>query len=120
MKEGGIPTVMTEEVLQKLEEAFTNDATDEQACFLANISTATLYNYQTATPGFLERKTQLKEMVKYRAKKAVAENIEEIETAKWYLERKAKGEGFSQRTELTGADGKDLPTPIYGSASTKD
>lgn len=33
------------------------------------------------------------------------------ETSKWYLERRMKNE-FSTRQENTGADGKDLPTPI--------
>lgn len=35
------------------------------------------------------------------------------ETSKWWLERKMK-EDFSLRMENTGADGKDLPTPILG------
>lgn len=108
MKKVGKPTVMTESTLQILEDAFICDASDEQACFLANISPATLYNYQVAHPEYIERKKQLKEMVKFRAKKTVAENIKDVETAKWYLERKAKSEGFSQRTEVTGAEGKDL------------
>lgn len=111
MSEGGRPTVMTEEVLRILEEAFSNDATDEQACFLANIATSTLYKYQVENPEFIERKTNLKEMVKYRAKKTVARDIEKIEVAEWYLDRKAKNEGFSSRTELTGPDGKDLISP---------
>lgn len=34
------------------------------------------------------------------------------ETSKWWAERKMKDEGFSTRTEQTGADGKDLPSPI--------
>ena len=33
------------------------------------------------------------------------------EMSKWYAERRMKQE-FSTRTESTGADGKDLPTPI--------
>lgn len=120
--EAGRPTVMTEEALQILEDAFCNDATDEQACFLAKICPSSLYNYQVEHPVFLERKTQLKEMIKFRAKKNMKEAIEggSLEESKWYLERKAKNEGFSQRTELTGKDGKDFPSPIYGGKSTKN
>lgn len=33
------------------------------------------------------------------------------ETSKWWLERKMK-QDFSARTEQTGPDGKELPTPI--------
>lgn len=43
-------------------------------------------------------------------KEAETEDVRK-ETSKWWLERKMK-EDFSQRTEQTGADGKDLPTPI--------
>ena len=46
MNEVGRPTVMTDEVIRILEEAFSNDATDEQACFLANISPSSLYKFQ--------------------------------------------------------------------------
>lgn len=31
-----------------------------------------------------------------------------VETAKWYLKAKGKGRGYTDRTELTGADGADL------------
>lgn len=41
------------------------------------------------------------------------------ETSKWYLERSLK-EQFSTRTEQTGADGKDLPTPILASLNVSD
>lgn len=36
------------------------------------------------------------------------------DTAKFVAERIGKAEGYSTRNELTGADGKDLPTPILG------
>lgn len=109
----GRPTKIDELVLQKLENAFSNGATDTEACFLAEISPATLYNYQKEFPEFLERKEALKEMTKYQAKVVVKQAIhkENTLTAEWYLERKAKDEGFSRRTELTGANGKDLISP---------
>lgn len=34
------------------------------------------------------------------------------DTAKFITERLGKNDGYSQRSELTGADGKDLPTPL--------
>lgn len=39
------------------------------------------------------------------------------DTAKFLTERLGKNEGYSTRTELSGVDGKDLPTPIYGGQS---
>ena len=64
----GRPTVMTELVLKQLDAAFSNDATDVEACFIANISPATLYNYQKEHPEYLERKEALKSQSKYQAK----------------------------------------------------
>lgn len=111
MSEVGRPTVMTPETLHKLDEAFLNDLTDEQACFFADIAPSTLYKYQEEHPEYTERKRLLKEDTKIKAKLKVKQQIEVeegAETAKWYLERKAKNEGFSARTELTGADGEKL------------
>lgn len=114
MSEVGRPTVMTPETLHKLDEAFLNDLTDEQACFFANISPATLYNFQQEHPEFLERKRLLRENLKVKAKLNLSHKIQTEEGgisaahSMWYLERKAKNEGFSARTELTGAEGEKL------------
>lgn len=104
---GGRPTVMTEHTLQILEEAFSVGATDKEACFLANISESTLYNYCDAHPEYLQRKEALKNMPNYKAKKLVVRKIEEGDEkqANWWLERKAKDDGFSTRSEITGKDG---------------
>lgn len=106
----GQPTIMTELTLKVLDEAFSNGATDREACFLAEISQQTLYNYQKEHPEYVERKESLKEMTKYQAKLVVKQAIVEnkVDTAEWYLERKGKDEGFSTRQELTGPNGKDL------------
>lgn len=117
----GRPTVMTPEVISKLEEAFSIGATDQEAAFFAGIGLATLYKYQKENPEYVERKEGLKDMLKFAARKNLAEQIGEKKSgfySSWYLERKAKSE-FSERTELTGPEGKELPTPIYGGAATK-
>lgn len=105
----GRPTVMTVETLQKLEEAFSNGASDKEAIFQANISSATFYSYCKAHPDFLERKEALKDQPKYRARKNVVKAIEagNIAQSNWWLERKAKSE-FSSRSEITGKDGDNL------------
>lgn len=119
----GRPTVLTEEVIRILEEAFSNDATDLQACFLAKISKTALYEYQKDHPEFAERKEALKAMTGYQAKKVIKSLIDKADGDKsaWYLERKAKDEGFNTRTEMTGKDGEDLfPKPLLGGASTHE
>lgn len=101
----GRPTIMDEITLKKLEDAYSNDASDLQACFLANISHQTLYNYQKEHPEFVERKRELKDMIKYQAKLRVKEAIlteDKPDTSKWYLERKDKN--FKTKTDITSDD----------------
>ena len=96
----GRPTVMTSEVLQKLEHGFSCGLTDKEACCYAGICEATLYNYCSSNPEFLERKELLKEQPKIKAKLVIYDALKEgsVKVAQWYLERKAKDE-FSTKLE---------------------
>lgn len=107
------PTVMTPEVIAKLEEAYAWGCTDPEACLWADIAPATLYKYQEKHPEFTERKKELQETPIMLSRKNIINALQrgDRETAKWMLERKKKNE-FSTRSEMTGKDGKDLPTPI--------
>lgn len=118
---GGRPTVVTDEVIQKLEEAFLNGASDRQACFLANIADGTLYNYIKENKEFGERKELLKQQTTYLAKMVVNSAIKanDKEISKWYLERKNKDE-FSLRNELTGANGDQLKIEIINYADNSN
>lgn len=109
---GGRPTVVTEEVLRKLEEAFSYGCTDLEACLHANIGKSTLYDYQEANPAFAERKQELKENIKLHARLNLSHSIlneKSVDDSKWYLERKCKNE-FSTKVENehTGADGNPI------------
>jgi hypothetical protein len=99
----GRPTVMTEEVLRKLEYAFFKGLNDVEACLYADIGTTTLYDYCKDNPEFAERKEELKKHPAAQAKINVAEAIENKDTdiSKWYLERKAKDE-FSTKQTIDG------------------
>jgi|AntAceMinimDraft_4_1070372.scaffolds.fasta_scaffold41292_3 hypothetical protein len=98
---GGRPTVMTKDVLLKLDECFLADLSDEQACYIAGISTTPFYEYQDRTEGYKERKHTLKNMTTAKAKINIAKEINDAdkEISKWYLERKLKSE-FSTRQEV--------------------
>lgn len=100
-KKAGRPTVMTKDVVAKLEYAFARGLSDREASLLAEIDPATLYRYCDAHPEFCERKELLKEQVKMKAKLVVADEIDahNEKMATWYLERKAKDE-FSTKTEI--------------------
>jgi hypothetical protein len=116
---GGRPTVMTQQVLQKLEMAFSNGATDIEACFLADIAPATLYDYQKVYPVFSERKQGLKDMIKYRARVNIKKEIDagDIQVSKWYLERRARDE-FDLRYSVD-LSCQRIPIPIMGGLSVR-
>jgi hypothetical protein len=103
VNKGGRPTVMTDEVIQKLEYAFIHGLTDLEACLYANISKSTLYNYCEENPAFLERKEALKQHPTAKARLNVTEAIEngDEDLSKWWLERKAKDE-FSTKQTIDG------------------
>lgn len=95
----GRPSVITPEVLRKLEEAFAIGASDLEACFYADISKTALYEYQERNPKFTERKAKLKERPVLMARQSVVKAIEsDVLTARWFLERKRKSE-FAVKTE---------------------
>lgn len=103
--ETGRPTVMTPEVVNKLEEAFLLGCSDLEACFVAGISKQTLYNYQAAYPEFVDRKEQLKENPVYLARTSVVKSMQEDgDLALKYLERKRKDE-FSVKTSTEFSGG---------------
>jgi hypothetical protein len=107
-KPEGRPTVFTEQLLQKLEEAFLLGCTDEEACLFADIAPSSLYNYQKDRPEFLERKNVLKNNPVLKARTEVVNGFKgNPDLALKFLERKKKDE-FSLRTELTGEDGKAI------------
>lgn len=86
----GRPSVMTDEVLRKLEEAFAFGASDLEACFYADISKTALYEYQSKHPEFTERKEKLKERpILLARQKVVKELTTDVKNAQWYLERKS-------------------------------
>jgi hypothetical protein len=107
----GRPTIMTPELLSKLKEGFLMGFSDEEACSYAQIGKSTLYNYQQANPEFVEEKEEWKNNPILKAKTTIFNDLEDVETSKWYLERKAKRE-FSLRQELTGENGEPLVVSV--------
>lgn len=103
----GRPTILTPEIIAKLEQAFSMGCSDLEACFYADIGKTTLYNYQNAHPEFVERKERLKERMIFKARTVIADalNNKDENTARWYLERKRKDEfSTKQETVLSTVD----------------
>ena len=101
---GGRPTVMTPEVIQKLEDAFSWGCTDLEACCNADISKSTLYNYCDDNPQFMERKEILKNQPVMKARRVVLAALDEgdINTAHKVIDRK---EGTKVKSEISGVNG---------------
>ena len=98
---GGRPTVMTDEVVAKLEYGFMKGLNVTECCHYADISRSAFYDYIEIHPEFTDRMEELKSNPSTRAKLNVVEAIEKGDTdlSKWWLERKNKEE-FSTKQEI--------------------
>lgn len=94
-------------VVQNLLHVFRIGGTVDEACAHAGISRSAFYEYVKKNPQFLDEKERARLFPQIEARHLVVQSIvtgKSVESAKWYLERKAKEE-FSTRQEKTGADG---------------
>ena len=100
-KDVGRPLEFTDVVVKKLEEAFSIDASVEEACFYADISRQTYYNnVKEGTPLF-DRLTALRQRPVLKARQAVVQKLgESYSNAMDYLKRKKKLE-FGDNIDVT-------------------
>ncbi len=95
------PTVMTESVVLKLEQAFALDASVEEACSYADIARNTFYEYLKNNPEFKDRIEDLRQKPVLKARQTVVQALGDANYAFKYLEKKKKAE-FGNSVELTG------------------
>ncbi len=107
MDKGGRPSKMTPEVIKKLEEVFAMDGSIGEACYYADISKVTYHDWIKKNPELANRFEALRERPVLKARQEVMKGLNNYQNAMDYLKRKKKLE-FSERVEMTGADGKDL------------
>ena len=87
------PTKLDNITVKKLEDAFVLGATVKEACFNANISKQTYYNWIGENPELLDRFEILQQSPVLKARKCVVKEIEHNPTlAMRYLEKKLKTE----------------------------
>lgn len=99
----GRPTVMTEQVLESLRQAFLIGATNLEAAHYAGITEKTLYNYIKKHPDFLQQMEGWKTEPILKAKQTVVKALAtDPKNAQWYLEKKAKD--FKTKIEMEGGD----------------
>jgi len=96
----GRPTVMTEEAIRLLEEAFKWGCTDLEACCNADISKTSLYEYCILNPEFAERKETLKNSTLLKAKMVISKSLDEddVNSAHKVVDRK---EGTKVKQDIT-------------------
>ena len=107
VNKNGSYTKLTEETVKALEQAFSIDATVEEACFFADISKQTYYNWIKDNEKMKERFDALRQKPILKARQELVKGLTNFDNAMKYLERKKKAE-FSTRTELTGKEGEKL------------
>lgn len=98
-KDIGSPKYSRDEILQKLNEAFSIGCTDVEACCYAGISPRLLYILQNEIEDFVQIKEVLKAKPKLLARKTIFESLGNVETAKWFIERAIPDE-FSLRPQV--------------------
>ena len=101
---------LTDDTVNKLKEAFAIDASVEEACFYANISRQTYYNWVKDNKELGEEFDRLRQKPVLKARQEVVKGLNNFDNALKYLERKKKSE-FSLRQEVTGANGEPLILP---------
>lgn len=109
-------TVMTEQVLESLEYAFSRGLTDIEACRYAGISHSTLKRYQGKHKEFAEIKEMWKQTLRMRAKLNMAEEIVEkknVTLSTWLLERQCP-EDFSKNDSLRISGGQQITVVMEG------
>lgn len=104
---------MTEQVVEKLIQAFEDGANIVQACKTAEISTDTYYNKLKDDKDFSAKMKNAQDypdvVAKMNLVRAMKRN--DIDVSKWWAERRMRGE-FSTRAELTGKDGEKLESLV--------
>lgn len=104
----GRPTVMTEAIVQKLEQALRDGFTVEMACYVSGVSRSTFYSHLTSDEDFSDKMTLAQEWTTQRAKQVVSQAIDagDVKTAQWWLERKQRQE-FSPNQSPVKQQGED-------------
>ena len=89
VKKVGRPPKIKDDIVNKLEQAFSIGATDTEACNFAGISRQSYYTYLKKNPEFLDRVTELKSKLPMKAKNELARMIQRgnEKAVFWYLDR---------------------------------
>ena len=91
-KKMGRPTVITDEVVQKLSMALCSGYSVTAACYFAGVSRDTYYSYLVQDRDFSDKMVLSEEFSTYKARVVILQAIDkgDVKAAQWWLERKAR------------------------------
>ena len=95
----GRPEKVNDEIIRKLEDAFSIGATVLEACCHADIPKSTYYDYLNKNPAFSDRIELLKEKMPLKARAVINSDLDagDSQTARWLLERNKRHEFSTQQ-----------------------
>lgn len=99
-KKIGRPTIMTKEVLAKLEQGFKIGLNNTECCAHAEISQDAFYDYLKKNPELSVKIDAWKRNPIAKAKYTIYKNLDDPSVAKWLLER--KDDEFKNKQEISG------------------
>lgn len=119
----GRPTKKNEAIVRKLTDSLQNGFSIERACLLSGITKDSYYRWLKTDKTFSDEMKYAQDFAIEIARQNVVNSVvqdKDVQTSKWYLERKAKAE-FSTRSEVTGKDGEPYNIEVrYINANKKD
>jgi len=88
----GRPSVMTADVIRKLEVAFAAGFGVTASCYYSGISTSTYYEHVALNKDFSDKMNLAQEFSTHRARQVVLQAINngDVKAAQWWLEHKAR------------------------------
>jgi len=96
---------LNENTVKKLEEVFAIDGSVEEACYYANITRQTYYNWIKDNPKLKEEFDRLREKPVLKARQAVYKGLNNYQNSMDYLKRKKKLE-FGDNVDVTSGGEK--------------
>ncbi len=102
MADVGRPTVMTDEVIRKIEEVAALDGSVGEMAYYAGIHPDTIYKKLKEDKDFSDRITALRERPVLKARQTIVKALEDPNHAFKYVEKKRKKE-FGNSLELSGS-----------------
>lgn len=104
--------------VNKLKEVFALDGTIEEACYYAEISKQTYYNWIEAKPELLDQFNALREKPILLARQTIIKSLNEPHNAQWYLTKKKRVE-FGDHIDITSAGKKLAGTVVNNKLVSK-